>query len=278
MITTKTYGTVGGSRMGPGAGFRFGSRMLMEGDDDKGGGGDDDKLDPKLEKQLNKWLRTSGFTKRIEDEVSKRTVKALEDMFGKEDSPIMKAITGAVGKTKPEGDEDKGERNGDGTFKPGRGGKLPPDVEARLAKAEKDSADAKTKLEKAEAARIAAEKKADTDEEKAELRKALSAHVKPTLLDDVVDMLHSKQIARGDADGDGKRAVLWKDKDEHLPLTDGVAAWAKSPKGKEYAPPVNAGGGGTGRTHGLPHLGGGKDSEASDADVGAIIGGALRRA
>jgi hypothetical protein len=89
-------------------------------------------------------------------------------------------------------------------------------------------------------------------------------------------MLHGKQITRGDADADGKRAILWKDKDEHLPLADGIAAWAKSPKGKEYAPPVNAGGGGTGRTHGLPMLGGGgKDAEASDADVGAFIGAAL---
>lgn len=281
MIAKQKFSGAGGAHVG-----LFGRpTMFRENEDDKGGGGgDDDKLDPKLERQLNKWFRTSGFSKRIEDEVSKRVTKSVEDAFTKEDSPIMKAISGIAAKRSEggdpgdEGDPDgKGDRGPDGKFKP-RGAKPDSEIMARLKAAEEKAQRAENKIKEADDRRIAAERKADMDEERSLLAKELASRVRPTMLDDVVELLHGKRVIRGEPDKDGKRPILWKDDDgEALPFTEGVDKWSKSPRGKEYAAPVGSQGGGNGRPQ-IPNLGsGGKDAVASDADVGAIVGGALAR-
>lgn len=115
--------------------------------------------------------------------------------------------------------------------------KMSPEDRARIKRAE---ATAK------EAAAIAEKYKQQAEEEAAKRRQTeerqtivslMTPHVKPKMLDIAVNHALANNLIRDDENGQ----LLWKGEDgEALPLKDGVAAWAKSDVGKEFAPPVEA--------------------------------------
>ena len=119
-------------------------------------------------------------------------------------------------------------------------GALSPELEARFKAQENAIKVATEKAAKMEKERDEERTARARTEEKQLLLQELTGKVKPTVLEMVVRDLHGSNITRDPESG----AILWKNGDEVLPLKDGVAAWAKSDLGKEFAPPVNAGGGG----------------------------------
>lgn len=124
---------------------------------------------------------------------------------------------------------------------PGAGGKLSAEAEALIRQAQKDALEAKNMAEKWKKDAEAEKARGRQAEERQQLTSMLTGKVKPTMLDMVVEHLH-KNIIRDDESG----AILWKGADgETLPLKDGVATWAKSDVGKEYAPPIDRKGNGS---------------------------------
>lgn len=108
---------------------------------------------------------------------------------------------------------------------------------ARLAKAERDAKEAKTRADKFETEAKKEREERRRSEELAELTSGLSGMVKPALMKMVVADLHGKIVR----DESGK--MLWKeDEDTILPFKDGLEAWKKSDAAKEVAPPREAGG------------------------------------
>jgi hypothetical protein len=108
--------------------------------------------------------------------------------------------------------------------------------------------------------------------------------VRGEMLDDVVELMLSRVVR----DPDNPGVILWKGDNwnrregadnslNYEKLDAGIRKWSETPKGKAYAPPAGASGGGTGRPGGSGHGSRRGDEPASDAEVASIIWGPARR-
>lgn len=146
---------------------------------------------------------------------------------------------------------------------------LSPEARARLMRVEREAKEAKDaanrfqqEAEKERGIRVRAE-------ERQTLQQHLGPFVKPRMLDIAVDQLHSKNLIREEETG----AMLWKSEDgTTLPLKDGIAMWAKSDVGKEFAPPVEARGRGSRGPEGPNGIQPGK---MTVEDLGSLVTGSI---
>lgn len=154
---------------------------------------------------------------------------------------------------------------------PGHGGaKLSAEAEALIRQAQKDATEAKTMAEKWKKDAEMEKSRGRAAEERQQLTTMLTGKVKPSMLEMVVDQMHSKNVIRDEE----TQAILWKGADgETLPLKDGVATWAKSDIGKEFAPPLDRKGNGS-RSPG-EGAGSVKPGEMTMDILGGIIEGSM---
>lgn len=210
------------------------------GDDD-----DDDADDPAFTARFNKLFHKAmgEREKRFETKI----LRSMDTMLGSKFDDLRTVLI----------DSDTDDEPSDPAPLPlGSGGGsdgMSPESRAELRQAQKDAKEAKEQsaLFKKQFEDERAQR--SKTEERAELVSMLSPHVRPKVLDMVVDQIHSKNIMREE----DTNKILWRGEDgEMLPLKDGVATWAKSDVGKEFAPVVEARGrggrgpeGGNGVTH-----------------------------
>ncbi len=228
-------GTVGGSRMGAGAGM-FGRRgMLMAPNEEgEGGGGGEDK-GADFEKKFNELFHKASTSreKKFKADLVKEMGTMFETQFGGKFDELRKLLVESEPSEREEGGE--------------RGGKLSSEAEAMIRQAQKDAKEAKQLADKWQSEATAEKGRASKNEERQALMSQLQGKVKPALLDMVVDQLHAKHLMRDAETG----TILWKDDDgATLPLKEAVNAWAKSDVGKEFTPPKPVAG--TGSRGGSP--------------------------
>ncbi len=249
-----------------------------------GGGGGEDELT-----RFNRVLaaRERANAPKFEKQVSDTVAKAFTgESFGNAVAGAVKAALETFG-IKPQPPAGQGQGSGQGGDGGGQQNNLQRSVEldAELKKTRAESAEALRLANEERQLRMAAEARIARDEERAVLLERLTGGkdgkpmVRAEMLDDVADNLLAKYIVRDPE----TNQIYWKgenwrdgkDVDNSLnyeKLDAGLARWAASPKGKAYAPPAGAGGGGTGK----PGGGHGRqrgDEIASDADVAAIVMG-----
>lgn len=262
------------------------STIMMAPEKDKGGGGGDDDPDDdddaaELPKDRKGWKKFIGS-------IVKGTVDGLEASNAKKrDKQTAKIVAEALKATglvkgegdepddpdKPDDDKEKAkDRDKDGKFKKGD------EQNAAINAAKKAADDAKKIAVEERDKRIAAERRQQAQEEKSKLTSELSGYVRQEQLDDVVESLQKRIHRDPETDEILWKGDKWSDKedadnsDNVMPFEDGLAKWKESAKGKSYAAPRNAGGGGSGRP---PMIGGkgkdGKVEDASDGEIGALI-------
>jgi len=243
-------------------------RILMNAaKDPKAGGAGDDKPDPPDLESLVATAVAAALPKVMHGAITahlKRLEAKFEDRFSKIEKPTE------------EEDADPGAGAGDdaGAKKPagGGGGKLTPELEARIRAAEKRAEKAEKIAADEKAARETAEATARAREERSALHEALAAAGVPKeRLRGATALLYTedKRVKRTD---DGKIHFVVADDDEK-PIAEGVAAWLKTPEGLQYAPPRNAGGSGATRTGGAGGSVGAGDVMSDSAFVGVFGGG-----
>ncbi len=260
MIDSEKFHGAGGAHTG-----LFGRPSILRAPEPAGGGGSGGGDDEGMPKTRAEWVKLIGeIVHGSIGEREKRATKATQKLIA---DTVAEAVKGLA--VKPEVEET--DPNADPATPPAaKKGALPPEFQAELSARDKKLQGFEKQLAESKAKEAAAEKRAQAVEERNTLTSALTGKVKSALLDDVVDMLHSKRITRDPSTG----KVLWKadGDDEVLPIEEGVAGWLATPKGKEYVPAREAAGGGSGRGTGAGGMPNGKDAIASDGDIGNMIG------
>jgi hypothetical protein len=195
---------------------------------------DDDDTEPTEAevKKFNKLFHkaASERDKRLENSLLKR----MDSMLGGKFDELRTALVD----TSPDDDDDP-----DDPITPAQptrssgGQELTPEARAAIRRSEQTAKEAKERADKTQKLYEDSESRRKQSEERQALTGVLSPHVKPKILDIVVNQVHSRHLVR-EAETDN---LLWKDENgDLLPLKDGAAAWAKSDVGKEFAPPVKA--------------------------------------
>jgi hypothetical protein len=239
--------------------------MLMNKEDSSPGGGgkpqtndssesDETKSDDARFVDLANKVFHKGFTEREGRLVSKITAKMEE---------LIKNIQSKSTQESTDDDDDDDESEDDTEADKGMSPKMSPRMKAELTKLRKQVAALTESNNRATAESAAQAAKMRKVEEMNNLSSLLSPHVKPTLLNMIVQQLYHANVTRDEESG----ALLWKGDDGNLlPLKDGIEAWRKSEVGKEVAPPRPAAGAGS-------SVGGkSKGSDKFDeGDLGALL-------
>jgi len=191
---------------------------------------DDPEIDEKFTKAFNKLFH-AGMAER-DKRTAKQMQKLVEDGVGNAIKGLTEQLPELLKSHLPPPPEQPKQQPG----------QLSPELEARFAKTDKELKEARAAAEKWKTAAEEQQRARDRSEEQQLLQQHLTGKVKPVLLPVAVAQLHGTNIVRDKESG----KVVWRDDDgEFLPLADGVEKWAKSELGKEFAPPVSAGGSGS---------------------------------
>lgn len=236
--------------------------MLMApvGDEGGGGGGDDEDKPITITRKGLITLINETFHRAF-GEREKRLTKSLSDTLnkalGEKMDDLRKALIDDTEPPPSGGRED--ERGG--------GGQIPAHLQAELTASKRAAEEAKAEGLKLRQEIEAERAKGMRAEERQKLTAALTGRVKGTLLDVVVNDLHSKHLVRDPETGD----MLWKtgQGDETVPFEAGIDAWGKTDYAKEVSPPRDVGGSG-GRS---PQGGRGNQPMDSAGVADAIFGG-----
>lgn len=246
----------------------FGARgpLLAPLGDGTGGSGEGDGDKPLTAEDVTKIVNEVAH--KVFGEREKRMAKSMEKLMTENFTKFQEGLPELLKGVAPAPAPDPKPEPGKGT---------PPaisaELEARFTQQEKLIKDAQAKAAKMEKERDEERTARARTEERQVLQQELAGKVKPAVLEMVVRDLHGTSITRDPESG----AILWKNGDELLPLKDGVAAWAKSDVGKEFAPPVNAGGSGShGGTGGRQPGQGGVALTAEDVGNLLFAGGGNR--
>jgi hypothetical protein len=185
--------------------------------------------------------------------------KAMTDREKRFEQKIMKSFDGVLGtrfdelrRALSESDEETPDDLETPDATPGQGAGagvgvsqgqgLSPEIRARLMRTEREAKEAKASAEEYKKQFETEKAQRSRSEERQTLLSVVQPHVKPKLLDIAVSQLHASNLVRDEE----TNQILWKSEDgTTLPLKDGVAQWAKSDVGKEFAPPVEARGRGS---------------------------------
>jgi len=132
---------------------------------------------------------------------------------------------------------------------------LDPEVVKTMSKLEERLTASERKAKLAEEENLAIKESQARSQEKSALVTALQGKVRPALLPAAVALLYGEQKkVRRDKDGGIVFEVKRKDYTDELTVEEGVLEWLATPEGKEYLPPVGAGG--TGDKSGAKDAGG----------------------
>lgn len=226
---------------------------------------DDNEEEKKFAERVNKYVH-KALTER-DGRLERTMVKKFETMLGSKFDELRTMLASADDDLEnPDLDETP---QGAPTGGAGAGQGLSPEARARLMRVEREAKEAKDaanrfqqEAEKERSIRVRAE-------ERQTLQQMLGPFVKPKMLDIAVDQLHTKNLVREEETG----TMLWRSDDgTTLPLKDGIAMWAKSDVGKEFAPPVEARGRG-GRGPEGPN--GIQPGKMTVEDIGSIVTGSI---
>lgn len=211
----------------------------MAPDGDGGGGaGDDDKPMSRKDMlaEMNKAI--TGATKNWGERISKTLTEATAKLVTEGQAPILAKLEEIA---KVGGQAGGGESKGDG-----KGG-VPAEFQAQLAKAEQIAKEAKE-------GQLALEKRLKEKDSELENR-TINSELTKALLDagvrsehtDALILLHRATGSIVMKDGIPVAKVKREGYEEELSLGDAMKEWTKTPKGKLYLPPVDAGGTGDGK-------------------------------
>lgn len=272
-------GGTGGGGTGGGAGGQSGGEGGEGGTGGQGGGGGGDDIATMINRTMAARERANEGkqTKKIQEIIQ----ATMPDLV----SNAIKQALEAAGLNKPTTQQPQGGDPGNQQNQ-GMSAAQSAEIEAKLNTFRKESAAAREIAETERNLRMAAETRMKRQEERAKLTEILSGGkdgaplVRAEMLEDVVQLMLNRVVR----DPEQPELILWKgdkwnDREgydnslNYMQLTDGISAWANTAKGKAYAPPQNATGGGTRRPHGGLGRGRNPDDPASDAEVGALIVG-----
>jgi len=200
---------------------------------------DEDDIDDEFIQKFNKLFHKSMGER--EQRFEKKLLKSFDTMLGGKFDELRNTLVDTSDTTDNDDEIIPGVNANPGStpgVNPSVGGDgISPELRARLRQQEQAIKDATAKSDK-HLKQYEEEKAQRTKaEERQTLVSLMQGVVKPKLLDMVVDQAHSKYLVRDPDSGQ----MLWKGEDgETLPVKDGVAAWAKSDIGKEFAPPIEA--------------------------------------
>lgn len=239
---------------------RFGSMMnpmifmAPEGDGGAGGGagaggeGGDEKpltrkeVEDMVGKSIGTHINSRGFQEKLRKGLaSSDDIQGLRKML--EDSAAARS-----GTNEGQGG-DGGQGNGGGAGGGGgssAGGGMDQETKRALTKLQHDNEDLQKALRAMSDEKKATELKTRESEERGALKDALNGKVRPSLLPAAVALLYGERKVVG-RDKDGGVVFKMKDRDNfdvEAAIDDGVKAWLETAEGKEYLPPVEAGGSG----------------------------------
>lgn len=276
LLNKEGAGGGGGGSGGEGGG-EGGGGSGGEGGGSGGAGGGEDELT-----RFNRVLaaRERANAGKLEKQIGDAVAKAIG---GDALAGAVKAALEAAGIKQQQPGGQGGSGAGGGDANPGAAQRSA-ELDAELKRIRSEAAEASKLANEERTLRQAAEARIQRDEERGKLLEILTGGkdgrplVRGEMLDDVADLL-LKRVTR---DPDNPTAILWKgdnwrdgkEADNSLnyeKLEAGVAKWAATPKGKAYAPPAGAAGGGTGRPHGGGVGRNRGDEPATDAEVASII-------
>lgn len=268
-------GGAGGGAGAGGEGAGAGGEGAGAGAGGAGGGNTED-----IATTINRVM--SAREKANDGKLNKRITETIQAAIPDVISAAIKQALEAAGLNKP------GAQPGEQSTQQNQGipAALTAEIEGKINAFRKESAEAKKIAEDERAMRLAAETRMRRQEERAKLVDVLSGGkdgvpmVRAEMLDDVVKLMLDRVVR----DPDNPDSILWKsdkwvDREgydnsmNYMKLEDGIKSWGDSPKGKAYAPPQNATGGGTRRPHGGLGRGRNADDPATDAEVGSLIVG-----
>jgi hypothetical protein len=221
---------------------------------------DDEEPDEKYTTQFNKLFHKAMGER--EGRIEKNLAKKFEGMLaGKFDE-----LRTLLASTDADTDDDV-----DATVDVDAGGeaRISPDVRAKMLRMDRENKEFRESSMRFQQQYEAERARGQRAEERQALSSVLGPFVKPKMLDIAVDQLHARNLMRDEETG----TILWKSDDgTTLPLKDGVASWAKSDVGKEFAPPVEARGRGGRGPEGANGIQPGK---MTVEDLGSVITGSI---
>lgn len=203
---------------------------------------DDDAFTKKFNEMFHKAMgeREGRFEKKI--------MKNFDSLLGTKFDELRTAMTD-TDDDDDDDDEDRAPAGAPAAVNNNNG--LSPEIRAELRQARSEAKSAKEASDKFAKMYEDERTQRATAEERAELVTHLKDHVRPKLLDVAVKQLHGTSVTRDPE----TQKILWKGDDgETLPLKDGVAQWAKSDLGREFAPPVPVNGRGGRGAEGNGHV------------------------
>jgi hypothetical protein len=125
----------------------------------------------------------------------------------------------------------------------GKGKALDPEVVKAMSKLEERLTASEKKARASEEENLALKESQAREQEKSALTNALQGKVRERMLPGAVALLYTDQKkVRRDKDGGIVFEVKRKDYTDELTVEEGVLEWLATPEGKEYLPPVGAGG------------------------------------
>jgi hypothetical protein len=178
-------------------------------------------------KQIGTHINSRGFQEKL-----RKGLATSDDVGG------IKAILEELRAAKK-----PGEGAADDDAVDGKGKALDPEVVKTMSKLEERLTASEKKAKASEEENLAIKESQARAQERDALKTALQGKVRPALLPAAVALLYGEQKkVRRDKDGGIVFEVKRKDYTDELTVEEGVLEWLATPEGKEYLPPVGAGG------------------------------------
>jgi hypothetical protein len=136
-----------------------------------------------------------------------------------------------------------GKKTGDGEGAADEGKNADPEVAKKMSKMEERLVAAERKAKASEDEALQMKTESAKEKERGALTSALQGKIKPALLPAAVSLLYNERhMIKRNKDGDIVFEMKRKDYIDELTVEEGVLEWLTTPEGKEYVPPVVAGG------------------------------------